>query len=127
MIMISAQPQSAKAMRVRFVVGIKKLRIDILQEEGEKVQSFTLCTLDLGCLAVCRHSNSKFVLAVVQNQRLHHEIYCRPSDASVDFWLSIFNSHNVPEMKWFSSRSQCTLLPRSLMQRVREATSSEEN
>lgn len=125
--MISAQPQSAKAMRVRFVVGIKKLRIDILQEQANYVHSFTLCKLDLASLAVCRHCDSKFVLAVVQNQRLHHEIYCSPSDATVDFWLSVFDSRSVPAMKWFSSRPKCTLLPRSLMQRVREATSSEES
>lgn len=124
-VMIRARPAVLKAMRVNFKLAQGKLRIDILQENGEYVHNFTLCVLDLSHVAVAKYSNEQFVLAIVHQQRMHSEIFCTPLDCTVRGWIAAFTSKGVPAMHWFSTRPRCVLWPRSLMHHVCENASHE--
>ncbi len=119
-LMIMATPTSPKAMHVIFTGNDEKLYIDMLQHASGEQETFQVCDLEMKHLGVARQSHNMFVLAVVHGQRMHHEIYCRPLDASADSWIRFFESKNVPSMQWFSSRPLCSLNARCILSPVDE-------
>ena len=107
-------------MHVIFRANDEKLYIDILQHGPGQQQMFQVCDLEMKHLGVARHADNMFVLAAVHQQRMYHEIYCRPLDASADTWIRFLESKNVPSMKWFASGPKCTLNARSILSPVYE-------
>lgn len=96
-LLIKATPTAVKAMKVRFKVSARKLKVQFMQQHHSQLHTFDLCGLDYHDLAVGWFAGQydMFVLAAVHDGRLHHEIYCYPIDLPRNTWLAVFEAKHV--------------------------------
>lgn len=92
-VFIKASLGSTKTLAVQLVATARELEINIVQDWGD----FSLCSLQYHTLAAGWFWNDPtlFVLAVAHRGRLHHDIYCYPTDATRTSWLRVFEALGV--------------------------------